>query len=142
MSVFRGQFEHQMDGKGRVSLPSAFRRGEVDRFVLVQVQKPHLTLFPEEKWLEVEERLMEYGSAGRTEMNAVRKLLGSLAEVSPDKQGRILVPAHLQEMAGLDGSVVLLGMRDRVEVWDPDTYRAEVEGDHADLDSIALRLTR
>jgi len=131
-----------MDGKGRVSLPSAFRRGEVDRFVLVQVQTPHLTLFPEEKWQEVEERLMEFGAAGRQEMNAVRMLLASLTEVSPDKQGRILVPAHLQEMAGLSGAVILLGMRDRVELWDPATYRSEVEADHADLDSIALRLTR
>lgn len=142
MSAFRGQFEHQMDEKGRVSLPSAFRRGEVDRFVLVQVQKPHLTLFPEEKWEEVEERLMEYGAAGKGEMNAVRVLLAGLAEVSPDKQGRILVPGHLQEMAGLSGSVILLGIRDRVELWDPETYRREVEGNHEDLDAIALRLTR
>ena len=142
MSVFRGQFEHQMDGKGRVSLPSAFRQGEVDRFVLVQVQKPHLTLFPEEKWQEVEERLMEFGAGGREEMNAVRLLLGALSEVSPDKQGRILVPSHLQELAGLSGSVILLGMRDRVELWDPDSYRREVEESHADLDAIALRLTR
>lgn len=131
-----------MDGKGRVSLPSAFRQGEVDRFVLVQVQKPHLTLFPEEKWLEVEERLMDFGAGGREEMNAVRVLLGTLVEVSPDKQGRILVPSHLQEMAGLSGSVILLGMRDRVELWDPETYRREVEESRADLDAIALRLTR
>jgi MraZ protein len=75
-------------------------------------------------------------------MNAVRVLLASLAEVSPDKQGRILVPADLQEMAGLSGSVILLGMRDRVEVWDPETYRSEVEGSKADLDDIALRLIR
>lgn len=142
MSAFRGQFEHQMDGKGRLSLPSAFRREEADRFVLVQVQKPHLTLFPEEKWQEVEERLMEFGAGGRDEMNAVRVLLASLAEVSPDKQGRILIPAHLQEMAALSGSVMLLGMRDRVELWDPETYRTEVEGSRTDLDAIALRLTR
>ena len=142
MSAFRGQFEHQMDGKGRVSLPSAFRRGPAERFVLVQVQTPHLTLFPEEKWQEVEERLMEFGAGGREEMNAVRVLLASLAEVSPDKQGRILIPAHLQEMGGLSGSVILLGMRDRVELWDPATYRDEVEGSRADLDAIALRLTR
>ncbi len=142
MSAFRGQYEHQMDGKGRVSLPSAFRRGTVDRFVLVQVQEPHLTLFPEPKWMEVEERLMDFGSAGRAEMNSVRALLSGLTEVSPDKQGRILIPSDLQEKAELDGSVLLLGMRDRVEIWDPDTFRSDVEGEQADLDAHVLRLTR
>jgi MraZ protein len=142
VNAFRGQFEHQMDGKGRVSLPSAFRRDEVDRFVLIQVQAPYLTLFPEPKWAEVEERFMEFGASGRTEMNAIRALLSGLVEVSPDKQGRILIPAHLQEKAGLDGSVILLGMRDRVELWDPETYEREVEGSSTDLDAIALRLIR
>ena len=47
VSAFRGQFEHQMDDKGRLALPSAFRRGAVDAFVLVQLQRPYLTLFPE-----------------------------------------------------------------------------------------------
>lgn len=145
MSAFRGQFEHQMDDKGRVSLPSSFRRAEVATFVLVQLQKPYLTLYPESKWMEVEERLMEFGSSSPASMNAVRGILGSLAEVNADKQGRILIPAHLQEAAGLSGTVTLLGMSNRVELWDPATLRAQTEAAQeaqAELDALALKLAR
>lgn len=145
MTAFRGQFEHQMDEKGRVSLPSAFRRGGVDTFVLVQLQGACLELYPEEKWAEVEERLMDYGTADEESMNAVRGVLARLAEVSLDKQGRILVPAHLQEAAGLDGTVALLGVSSRIELWNPETLRAKTAAStdaQARLQSIALKLGR
>lgn len=130
-----------MDEKGRLSLPSAFRRGETDdRFVLLQWEKPYLTLFPEAKWTEVEDRLDEYRKTGAQAMNQVRLLYSTLVEVSPDKQGRILVPASLQLAGGLSGSVLLLGMRDRVELWDPATYDRVVQGQAGDFDQFAHRL--
>ncbi len=134
-----------MDEKGRVSLPSAFRRGGVETFVLAQIQKPYLMLYPEAKWADVEDRLLEFGASSPSSMAAVRGILGSLAEVSPDKQGRILIPGHLQEGADLDGSVTLLGMRDRIELWNPSTLKAQTEAAddaRAELDAIALRLGR
>lgn len=141
MNAYRGRYEHQMDEKGRVSLPSAFRRGEADdRFVLLQWEKPYLTLFPEAKWMEVEDRLEEYRKTGAQAMNQVRMLYATLAEVSPDKQGRILVPAHLQQAGSLSGSVLLLGMRDRIELWDPATYDRTVPADAGDFDQFAHRL--
>jgi len=141
LSAFRGRFEHQMDDKGRVSLPSAFRRGGSDeRFVLLQWEKPYLTLFPEAKWSEVEDRLDDYRKSGPEAMNHVRLLYASLAEVSPDKQGRILVPAPLQRAGGLSGSVLLLGMRDRVELWDPATYDKVVREQAGDFAQFAHRL--
>lgn len=130
-----------MDEKGRVSLPSAFRRGDgEDRFVLLQWEKPYLALFPEEKWLEIEGRLAEYKKSGPQAMNHVRRLYAGLVEVSPDKQGRILVPAPLQQAAGLNGSVVLLGTNDRIELWDPATYQATVEGAPGDFQQFAHKL--
>ncbi|MGD8318895.1 MAG: division/cell wall cluster transcriptional repressor MraZ [Gemmatimonadota bacterium] len=141
MGAFRGRYEHQMDEKGRVSLPSAFRRGDGDdRFVLLQWEKPYLTLFPESKWAEVEARLLEYRKTGRQAMNQVRVLFSGLVEVSPDKQGRILVPASLQEAAGLESSVLLLGVSDRVELWDPATYEKVVQEETGDFEQFAHRL--
>ena len=130
-----------MDEKGRLSLPSAFRRGEgEDRFVLLQWEKPYLTLFPESKWSEVEARLLEYRKTGAQAMNQVRVLFAGLVEVSPDKQGRILIPAPHQQLAGLSGSVLLLGMSDRIELWDPATYDKAVESQTGDFDQFAHRL--
>jgi MraZ protein len=130
-----------MDEKGRVSLPSPYRRGESDdRFVLLQWEKPYLTLFPESKWAEVEARLLEYRKTGREAMNQVRVLFSGLVEVGLDKQGRILVPAALQQVAGLKGTVLLLGMSDRIELWDPAAYEEMVSGQAGDFDKFAHKL--
>lgn len=141
MNGFVGQYEHQMDDKGRISLPSAFRREtEANRFVLLQWEKPYLTLFPEAKWAEVQERLLEYRKNERESWNQVRVIISNAVEVSPDKQGRILVPAHLQEAAGLSGTVLLSGNIDRVELWDPETYQEAVQEKAGDLEQFAHRL--
>ena len=141
LNGFVGQYEHQMDEKGRVSLPSAFRReAEGDRFVLLQWEKPYLTLFPESKWLEVQSRLLDFRRDDPQAWHQVRVLVSSAVEVSPDKQGRILVPAGLKTVASLGGSVILSGNLDRVELWDPETYRETVQKQAGDPHQFAHRL--
>lgn len=141
MNGFVGQYEHQMDPKGRVSLPSAFRReAESDRFVLLQWEKPYLTLFPEAKWAGVQDRLLDFRRTDPNAWNHVRIIVSQAVEVAPDKQGRILVPTVLQEAAGLDGAVLLSGNIDRVELWNPDTYRKSVEGAIGSLEQFAHKL--
>jgi MraZ protein len=130
-----------MDPKGRVSLPSAFRReAEGDRFVLLQWEPRYLTLFPEEKWREVQGNLLEFRRSDPAAWNNVRMMIANAVEVSPDKQGRILVPVILKEAAGLSGAVLLSGNLDRVELWDPDTYREVVREQVGDLRQFAHRL--
>jgi MraZ protein len=138
---FVGQYEHQMDQKGRVSLPSAFRReADSDRFVLLQWEKPYLTLFPEAKWAEVQTRLLEFRRSDAQAWNRVRLIVSNAVEVAPDKQGRILVPTGLQEAAGLTQAVLLSGNIDRIEIWDPETYRAAVEQAAGGLEQFAHQL--
>ena len=128
MNGFIGRYEHQMDEKGRVSFPSAFRR-EADggAFVLLQWEKPYLTLFPYEVWAEIQGRLVEFRKTEPEAWHHVRRILAEAVEVSLDKQGRILIPAWLQEAASLDGTVRLSGNIDRVEIWDPGVYADTVE---------------
>ena len=141
MNGFVGQYEHQMDEKGRVSPPSAFRReADSGRFVLLQWEKPYLTLFPESKWVSVQERLLEYRRNDAQAWNQVRSIVSNAVEVAPDKQGRILVPAGLQAAAGLSGTVLLSGNLDRVELWNPSTYAEAVHVDAGDLEQFAHRL--
>lgn len=141
MNGFVGQYEHQMDQKGRVSLPSAFRRGaDGDRFVLLQWEPAYLTLFPERKWAEVQENLLDYRRRDPAAWSHVRLIIASAVEVSPDKQGRILVPAGLQAGAGLDGRVLVCGNIDRIELWDPERYRRAVHEHAADVAQFAHKL--
>lgn len=130
-----------MDEKGRVSLPSAFRReADSESFVLLQWEQDYLTLFPSPKWAEVQERLLEFRRSDARAWNQVRMIVANAVEVSPDKQGRILVPAGLQAAAGLSGAVLLSGNIDRVELWDPARYERSVRGDAGDIRDFAHRL--
>ena len=130
-----------MDQKGRVSLPSAFRReADGDRFVLMQWEPRYLTLFPEEKWRDVQEKLLEFRRSEPEAWNQVRMIIGQAVEVSPDKQGRILVPGGLQEAASLSNTVLLSGNLDRIELWDPKTYAEAVQDQAGDLQQFAHRL--
>jgi MraZ protein len=141
LSGFVGQYEHQMDEKGRVSLPSAFRReADSDRFVLLQWEPDYLTLFTAAKWVEIQARLLQYRGGDPDAWNQVRLIVAQAVEVAPDKQGRILVPATLQEAAGLSATVLLSGNIDRVELWDPTRYRKTVLAKAADLQNLAHRL--
>jgi MraZ protein len=124
-SGFLGRHDYQMDEKGRVSLPSAFRRGvEADRFVLIQWKKPYLTLYPYSIWADVEQRLVAYRKSDEEAEQHVREMLENAAHVAPDKQGRILVPPALKQAAGLESAVVFIGNIDRIEMWNPDDYSA------------------
>ncbi len=124
MSGFLGRYDFQMDEKGRVSLPAAFRKGaEGERFILLQWEKPYLTLFPEQVWNEVQARLVEYRRKDPAAWGHVREITSNAVEVTPDKQGRFLIPTWLQEAAGLQGAVLLNGNIDRVEIWNPEEYR-------------------
>jgi len=117
-----------MDEKGRVSLPAAFRKeAEGERFILLQWEKPFLTLFPEEIWTGVQDRLLEYRRAESDSWNYVREITANAVEVSPDKQGRILIPAWLQSAASLQGTVVLSGVIDRIEIWNPEEFQRTIQ---------------
>lgn len=141
MNGFVGQYEHQMDPKGRVSLPSAFRReADGDRFVLLQWEPRYLTLFPEEKWRAVQANLLEFRRSDPDAWHNVRLIIANAVEVSPDKQGRILVPAVLQQAAELTGTVLLSGNLDRVELWDPEVYREVVQSKAGDIQQFAHKL--
>lgn len=131
MSGYLGQYEFQLDEKGRVSLPAAFRKGaEEATYVLLQYEPPYLSLYPEGAWKEVEARLMEYRKKGPEAGARVRRIAAGAVEVTPDRQGRILVPSRLQEAARLDGTVLLVGNFNRIELWNPELYReAEAKGE-------------
>ena len=133
MTGFYGQFEYQMDEKGRVALPSAFRRETAsDRFVLLQWEKAYLTLFPDSVWADKQESLLELRRSGAEASRFVRQLLSMAAEVVPDRQGRILVPSWLQEAVSLEGKVLFIGNIDHVELWSPDRYQEDQAPDFPD----------
>ena len=125
MSRYLGKYQHQIDEKGRLSLPASYRREKGEQtLVLVHVFPDNLTLFPEDTWAEVEARL---GEAMRGSASARAWALGVTSnanEVTPDKQGRILVPQRMQDAVGIKGATLVVGALNKVELWDPERFEA------------------
>ncbi len=125
MTGFLGRFEYQLDQKGRVSLPADYRRKSTGtRFVLLQWEPSHLTLFPEDVWSGVRERLLELRRDRRDLADILRDVMSRATDVEPDKQGRILIPGWLQARAKLNGGILLIGAMDRIEIWNPEVFRS------------------
>jgi len=141
VTTFLGSYEYQLDEKGRVSLPSAFRRGMEDpRFVLLQWKVPALTLFPLAVWAQAQERLIQFRRSQPDSWGEVLSITSSAVEVSPDKQGRILIPQRLVSAGGLEGTVLLVGNIDRVEIWSPDAFQDAVAERSGDFDQFAAQI--
>lgn len=135
MSGYLGSFQHQIDEKGRLSLPAQFRRENPEQtLVLVHVFPNALTLYPEKSWAEVENRLREMMRLQPAARSYVLGVTANAVEVVPDKQGRILVPPRLQEAVGISGPTLIVGAIDRIELWSPERFAATVAEPVADAD--------
>ena len=129
MAGFLGRYLHQLDPKGRVSLPVSFRRGrESESFVLIHVLPDCLSLFPDEKWMVVEDQIREYARLQPDDHLQVLRITANAVEVVPDKQGRILIPERMRREVGLGTAVELVGSGNKIEIWDPERLRAVIEG--------------
>jgi MraZ protein len=115
--VFVGTFEHSLDDKGRVVLPSTFRDQLTGRGYLSQWDKC-LGLWTEEAFADVARRLTEKIRAGEAPQEALRSFSANAHEVRPDSQGRITIPQRLRDFARLDRDAVVIGAIDRIEIWD------------------------
>jgi MraZ protein len=125
MNGYLGSYQHQIDEKGRLSLPAPFRReGGEEPMVLVRAYPDALTLFPRATWTGIAEGLREAQRRNPRMRAAVLAVTARAAEVLPDRQGRILVPRALQESVGIDGQVLVVGAIDRIELWDPARFGA------------------
>jgi MraZ protein len=140
---FLGSYLHQVDPKGRVSLPAPFRREAAEQsFVLIQAYKPSLALYPERSWAEVEERLRELLRHQPESRMYVLSVMSNAVEVAPDGQGRILIPARLQETAELSGEVLMVGAIDKIEIWNPSLFNDAVAEDASSFDRSAPQIFR
>jgi len=141
MIGFLGSYLHQIDDKGRISLPAAFRREVADSpLVLLQVHPDSISLYPQPAWTEVETRLRELLRLQPASRPYVLGVAAGATEVLPDKQGRVPIPPRLRECAGLEGSALIVGVLDRIEIWNPERFQTTVSIHSPDFDRFAHQI--
>lgn len=129
---FIGTSQHSLDKKNRLHLPKRilFRLTpeEKQRLYLTKGWDGCVALYPPEEWVRFRNRFHQVlPDAKRKGRNVRRVLFASAAEVSVDSQGRILLPEHLREMAGIQEKVVVNGVGDHVEIWSAERWAGILE---------------
>ena len=118
--MFRGRYEHTIDPKGRLSIPSRYREELTSRRVstLVLSEGDHsVWAFPLDAWEQFEERLRQHAPLSPERRNVVRVMVASAKECPVDRAGRTLVPPELRDFAGLKKEVVITGALEWFEIW-------------------------
>jgi MraZ protein len=116
---FMGQYEHGLDGKNRIFLPSRFReKSQGPKFIITQGLERCLFLFPLDSWSDLATKLTDLPITNKIEERAFKRiLLSNACEADVDGQGRILIPQTLKDYANIRRQVVALGVLKHVELW-------------------------
>ncbi len=127
---FIGEFNHTVDTKGRVVVPSGFREQLGEEFIVTRGLEHCLYAYHPEEWTRVEQSLSELPSS-KENRKLSRFFLSGAVRCEVDKQGRILLPSVLREYAQIDKDAVLVGNNRHMEIWDKDAWT-----DYNDYDNV------
>ena len=121
--MFLGEYQHSLDAKGRVILPARFREQLEGGAVMARALDGCLAVYALDEFQRVAGKLGEARERGARERQAARSYYSGAVDFTLDKQGRVAIPPHLREYAGLDKDVVVAGGFDHIEIWDAAKFR-------------------
>ena len=133
--MFMSEYNHTVDAKGRLIVPSKFREQLGDEFVVTKGMDGCLFVYANDDWNAFEQKLTSLPLINKEARKFARFFLAGAAQVEVDKQGRILLPANLREFASLEKDVVLVGVGSRIEIWSRENW-VNMDAD-SDMDDIA-----
>ena len=125
--MFRGQFEHTIDSKGRISVPSRFREvlKKYDDRLIITINDRCLVAYTNEEWAVLEQKLSALPQMNKGVQDFYRHIYSNAMDCNIDKQGRLLIPQNLRDYANLQKEVVLVGEMKRIEIWAKDRWDQE-----------------
>ncbi len=138
MHMFMGEYNHTIDAKGRLIIPSKFREVLGEEFVVTKGMDGCLFVFDDPEWQAFEEKLHSLPMIDKEARQFTRFFLAGAASVEVDKQGRILLPAVLRDFAGITKDAVLVGVGSRVEIWSKDRWEGTVT--YQDMEEISRHM--
>ncbi|CUO59632.1 MULTISPECIES: division/cell wall cluster transcriptional repressor MraZ [Clostridium] len=137
--MFIGEYQHSLDSKNRIVVPSKLREGLGEKFIISKGLDGCLYAYPIDEWQKFEEKLKNLPLTNRDARAFVRFFVAGATEVETDKQGRGLIPANLREYAGIEKEIVTIGALNKVEIWSKEKWESYNESD-IDFDSIADKM--
>lgn len=138
--MFIGEFQHSIDEKGRVAVPAKFRVKVSGGAIITRGLDRCLFIFTMKDWQDLAQKLKGLPLAQANARAFKRLMLSSAADVRLDSQGRILIPETLRQYAGLGKSVKVIGVYDRMEIWDDQAWEKYRERTEGSSDEIAEKM--
>lgn len=134
--MFMGEYQHNIDTKGRIIVPAKFRDDLGERFIVTRGLDTCLFVYPMDEWKILEQKLKKLPLTKKDARAFTRFFFSGAVECEVDKQGRINIPQPLRTYASLDKECVVIGVSNRLELWQADlwnTYMTESEESFAEI---------
>ncbi|MCL5407735.1 MAG: division/cell wall cluster transcriptional repressor MraZ [Patescibacteria group bacterium] len=138
--MFIGEYNHSIDEKGRMAIPSKMRRDVSSGAVVTRGIDDCLWLFPKKEWQALAEKLASLPLSDANSRAFSRLMLAGAMEVEFDSQGRILLPGYLRTFAGLKKNAIVAGLYNRLEIWDSEKWEQYKEKSEKANDQIAKHM--
>ena len=126
-NTFIGEYTYSLDSKGRVNIPAKFRQSlstdSQNTFVITRGLDPCIWVYPLEQWKEIETNLRNLSSVKNIHRTFVRDTARYASPSTYDKQGRVTLTPSLIEYASLEKDVLIIGMINKIEIWNPNTLK-------------------
>ena len=136
-----GEYEHSIDTKGRLIMPSKLKEDIGEKFVLTKGLDGCLFVYSQAEWKNFEEKLRTFPLTNKDARALIRFFLAGAMECEIDKQGRFLIPSNLREFAGLEKEVVVIGVLNKIEIWSKDKWLKYSEEENNSADEIAEKMS-
>ena len=141
MAYFSSEYECKIDAKGRMVLPSRIKSALPEEsestIVVTRGFEPCLTIYPLNEWKKIFQKVSSLNEFNPEYRKFQRNFLRGNTEIELDKSGRFLIPRTMVRFAQLDKEAILVGMGNRIEVWNPDLYDEYLIKDPAEFSTLA-----
>ena len=126
-NTFIGEYKYSLDSKGRINIPAKFRQSlskdNHNTFVATRGQDPCIWIYPIKEWKKIEDELRKLSSISGIHRTFIRQIARSATPSTCDKQGRIILSPSLISYAQLDKEALIIGMINKIEIWNPATLK-------------------
>lgn len=138
--TFRGQYEHSLDSKDRLTIPARFRAALSEGVVLFEELDDCVSIYPPAAYEALTERFVSSQSPLHAKGRMMRRRFHARAhDETLDAAGRVRIPRHLIEHAGLGRSCLVIGADDHLEVWDPEHWAAHEQKIDAEVERMQVQ---
>ncbi len=142
--MFYGEYEHKLDNKGRIIIPSKFREiskeNYIEKFYITRGLDVCLFMFPQDEWKTQEAKFKNLSFTKRESRKFNRLFFSGAVEIIPDKQGRILLPSYLKSYASIKRDIMLIGVSNRIEIWSMEKWDEFYKTSKDSFEDIAEKL--